>query len=122
MKKLVIVFFVFILTLSFNPHKTFSQTGYNAVLEYCTGTWCQWCPCAHVIINDILQNYPNTVVLGYHGANNDPWLAYSEGIRGLLGLGSLYPYGLVGRMTGLVDRSAWNNYVVIQSLTVQPGV
>ncbi|MBK8554073.1 MAG: Omp28-related outer membrane protein [Ignavibacteria bacterium] len=67
------------------------------------------------------MNYPNTVVLAYHGANSDPWQTYSAGIRGLFGFSS-YQSGVVGRKTGVISYSAWNNEVVLQTLLVQPGV
>lgn len=113
-----IIIFVAISTNFANP--LYPQTN-NVVLEYCTGTWCQWCPCAHDIIDQIIADYPNTVVLGYHGAGSDPWQNYSLGIRGLFGF-SAYPTGVVGRRTGIISRSAWNNEVVNQSTTVQPTI
>ncbi|MBN8570629.1 MAG: Omp28-related outer membrane protein [Ignavibacteria bacterium] len=120
MKK-ILLSFLFIFTISFNS--SYSQTTgdqNNALLEYCTGTWCQWCPCGHTIIDGILSNYPNTVVLAYHGASTDPWQTYSAGIRGLFGFSS-YPSGVVGRKTGIISRDGWNNPVVIQSFA-NPGV
>jgi len=121
MKKLLLVFSIFVLFTGFNSNRSFSQTGNNVLLEYCTGTWCQWCPCGHTIIHDILMNYPNTVVLSYHGAGSDPWQSYTSGIRGLFGFSS-YPSGVAGRKTGIISRDAWNNEVVLQSLLIQPGV
>jgi hypothetical protein len=104
-----------------NNPSSISQTGYNAVLEYCTGTWCQYCPCGHVIIDGFLQSYPNTVVLAYHGASSDPWLSYSLPMIQYFGFNS-YPTGVIGRKTGIIFRSAWTNQVVIQSNTFNPGV
>ncbi|MFC2092938.1 Omp28-related outer membrane protein [Bacteroidota bacterium] len=121
MKKLLTAFFILFLAVSFNPGKTFSQDTNNVLIEYCTGTWCQWCPCGHTIIQGILQSYPNTVVLGYHGAGSDPWQSYSAGIRGLMGF-SAYPTGVIGRRTGIISRSAWNNQVVIQTISLHPSV
>jgi hypothetical protein len=118
MKRLLTII-ALVSVISFSPKTNYSQN--NVLLEYCTGTWCQWCPCGHDIIDAILVNYPNTVVLGYHGAGSDPWQTYSAGIRGLFGM-SAYPTGCIGRRSGVVSRSAWNNEVVIQSITVQPGV
>ncbi len=120
MKKLFTVFSIFILLYGFNPNKSYSEQN-NVLLEYCTGTWCQWCPCGHEIIHDILLNYPNTVVLGYHGAGSDPWLAYSLGVINTFGFSS-YPTGVIGRKTGIVDRNAWNNEAVLQTLLIQPNV
>ncbi|MBS1517339.1 MAG: Omp28-related outer membrane protein [Bacteroidetes bacterium] len=119
MKKISTFFITLLISFSLNIDNAKSQN--NVLLEFCTGTWCQWCPCGHDIIHDILLNYPNTVVLAYHGAGSDPWQSYSQGIRSIFGF-SAYPTGCVGRRSGVIDRSAWNNEVVIQSLLVQPGV
>lgn len=120
MKKRLLTVIALFSLLGLVPNNN-AQTGFNTVIEYCTGTWCQWCPCGHTIINDILQNYPNTMVLSYHGAGSDPWISYSLPMIQMFGF-SAYPTGVVGRRTGIVSRSAWNNQVVIQSATVQPGV
>ena len=120
MKKLYIALFVFVISIGFNSQKSYSQTGYNSLLEYCTGTWCQWCPCGHDNIEGILLNYPNTVILSYHGGS-DPWQSYSAGIRGMFGFSS-YPSGVVNRRTGIITYSAWNNEVVLQTLLTQPTV
>ena len=62
----------------------------NPVLEYCTGTWCQWCPCGEDIIeNTILPNIPNSIIIGYHGpanTSNEPFSFFSgNSIIGALG-------------------------------------
>ena len=119
MKKLFTIFSLFVLSISFNPNNSYSQN--NVVLEYCTGTWCGFCPCGHEVIDQILTNYPNTVVLAYHGGGSDPWLSYSAGIRALFSF-SGYPEGCVGRKTGNIGINAWNNEVVLQSLLIPPGV
>lgn len=103
------------------PNQFKAQTGFNTILEYCTGTWCQWCPCGHTIINNILAQYPNTMVLGYHGAGNDPWQSYSAGIRAIFGFNA-YPTGVVGRRTGIVSRSVWHSWVAYQITNIEPGV
>jgi len=85
MKKLLTVFLFALLTLS-------AQTQRNPVLEYCTGTWCQWCPCGHTIISEnILRTYPNAIIIGYHGPANgsDPYSSfYGNQILTALGLSS----------------------------------
>ncbi len=93
----------------------------NVLLEYCTGTWCGYCPCAHQIIRDnIMPSYPNTVVVAYHGTSSDPWYAYSQTMISTFGF-SGYPTGIIGRTTGIVSRSAWFSYVSSQA-SQQPGV
>ncbi|MEO8512069.1 MAG: Omp28-related outer membrane protein [Ignavibacteria bacterium] len=120
MKKHLLIVIALISLVGFKPDVT-AQTGYNAVLEYCTGTWCQYCPCGHLVVHDILTNYPNTMILAYHGPSNDPWT--TTGLPMIQAFGfNAYPTGVVSRNTGIIDRAGWNNKVVIQSLTFQPGV
>jgi hypothetical protein len=98
----------------------FSQASYtqvdstNALLEYCTGTWCGYCPCGHQIIQSILQSYPKTVVIAYHGASTDPWISYSAPMISMFGFNA-YPTGVVSRSTGIISRSAWFGYVSVFS-------
>lgn len=123
MKKLfTILSMVLLLTISIN-NKSYSQTGYNAVLEYGTGTWCQYCPCGHVYVNNVVINYPETVVLAYHGppGSSDPWDGECGNMTTILGINS-WPSGVVGRKTGIISYTAFNNQVVIQSNTIQPEV
>jgi hypothetical protein len=120
MKKHLLIVIAVLALVGFKPEVK-AQTGFNPIIEYCTGTWCQWCPCGHAIINDILTNFPNTMVLAYHGPSNDPWTSTGLPMIQYFGFSS-YPSGVVSRNTGIVDRSAWNNRVVIQSMTFNPGV
>jgi len=121
MKKILLSFLI-ILTFSINSYSQSTGSTNNAVLEYCTGTWCQYCPCGHDIINGFLANYPNTMVLAYHGGqpNSDPWLAPSLNMISTFGF-NLYPTGVVGRKSGIIDRGGWNNKVILQSFET-PGV
>ena len=121
MKKFLTIVFILMLAVSLNPGKTYSQTGNNVVLEFCTGTWCGYCPCGEEIIHSIKQNIPGFIAIAYHGAGSDPWQSYSSGIRSLMGLSS-YPTGTIGRRTGIISRSAWYNEVYTQSNTIFPGV
>jgi hypothetical protein len=61
------------------------------------------------------------MVLAYHGAGSDPWISYSLPMIQLFGFNA-YPTGVVGRRTGIISRSGWNNQVVVQSNSYQPGV
>lgn len=84
----------------------------NPVLEYCTGTWCQYCPCGHAIINNnILPNIPNAIIIAYHGpagTTSDPWSVFpGNSIIAALGFSS-YPTGNVDRISASpLDRSQW---------------
>lgn len=121
MKKYYLLILVALL-FSAGSSITYTQTN-NVLLEFCTGTWCPWCPCGEFTAESILESYPNTMVFAYHGpANQDPYSIFNgNGIIGLLGLNA-YPTGVIGRRTGIVNWSAWNNPVAIQSVTLQPGV
>ncbi len=93
--------------------QSFTQTLRNPVLEYCTGAWCQWCPCGHSIISQsIMPAIPNAIVIGYHGPANtssDPWSTFS-GNSILSGLGfSAYPTGIVDRTSAPISRSLWQS-------------
>jgi hypothetical protein len=120
MKKHLLIVIALVTLVGFKPDVT-AQTGFNTAVEYFTGTWCQWCPCSHAIIENILTNFPNTVVLAYHGPSNDPWT--STGLPMIQYFGAnAYPTGVVGRTSGIISNTGWNNRVVVQSNTVQPGV
>jgi len=78
------------------------------VLEYCTGTWCQWCPCGDNLANLLETTYPNTVVLAYHGANTDPWKVFNgSNIITMLGFAG-YPSGLIDRRLG--NNNGWGSF------------
>lgn len=121
MKKIFLT--LFIITAVFAFRADLSAQSNNVLLEFCTGTWCQWCPCGDYTIENILQNYPNTMVLAYHGGGGgDPFQTFNgNSIISLLGFTG-YPTGVIGRRSGAIIWSAWNNPVVIQSITIQPSV
>ncbi|MCC6865121.1 MAG: Omp28-related outer membrane protein [Ignavibacteria bacterium] len=67
------------------------------VLEFCTGTWCGYCPCGDVAAEQILSTYPGTIVIAYHGASTDPWQYFNGyAIRTMMGFGA-YPTGVFDR-------------------------
>ncbi len=67
------------------------------VVEFCTGTWCGWCPCGHQAADQILVTYPNTIFIAYHGASTDPWQNFNgNSIRSMLGFAA-YPTGIFDR-------------------------
>lgn len=100
--------FVCMVTAIFTLSQTnYAQTQRNPVLEFCSGTWCQWCYCADdLILNSILPNVPNAIILAYHGSNTDPFRNFrGNDIMNLLGLDT-YPTGVVDRVTGI---KSWNS-------------
>jgi hypothetical protein len=87
----------------------YSQVQRNPVIEACTGTWCQWCPCGHDIIDDILIAMPNAIAIEYHGPVNssDPWRNFQgNNIINLLGFTG-YPTGVIDRTGPPLSRSVW---------------
>lgn len=88
-----------------------SSNGRNLLLEYCTGTWCQWCPCAKPRILDLENFYPNTVVLAYHGSGSDPWINFNgNNIITLLGM-SAYPTGTIDRTRNPNGYCGYSSFV-----------
>jgi len=115
MKKILLTILV---VFCFSLNNSYSQSSgdmMNPVLEYQTGTWCQYCPCAHTIIDVLRNNYPNMIVIAYHGAGNDPWIAPSAGIRPQFGWTG-YPQGAINRKYGKLDRGQWNSIMNLASL------
>ncbi|HEY6626311.1 MAG TPA: Omp28-related outer membrane protein [Ignavibacteriaceae bacterium] len=89
----------------------FAQTQRNPVLEECTGTWCQWCPCGHTIMSQIQATMPNAILIGYHGpvGSSDPWDDFpGNQILSLLGF-SGYPTAVIDRTGAPLSRSAWSS-------------
>jgi hypothetical protein len=114
----------FVLIFSAGNIKTYSQgTGPYALLEYCTGTWCQWCPCGDNIAEAILNNHPNAVILAYHGGGGgDPFQTFNgNNILSLMGFNA-YPTGVVGRQSGIVDRSTWSGWCNVVEYGNPPSI
>jgi len=109
-KILTNITFLFILFLVLFPAKqNHSQVQRNPVIEACTGTWCQWCPCGHTTIDQILIDMPNAIAIEYHGPANgsDPFSFFpGNQIIGLLGM-SGYPTGVIDRTSAPQSRTAW---------------
>lgn len=108
LQTVLIVWSIVISVISFSQ-ELLSQTQRNPVLEECTGTWCQWCPCGHSIMAQIKASMPNAILIGYHGPANgtDPFSYFSGNtILSTLGFSS-YPTGIVDRVSGIQSRSAW---------------
>jgi hypothetical protein len=124
MKKILLPFLFAVLFLGFNNQNSYSQSGMNALLEFCTGTWCQYCPCGHTIAHNIQVIRPNTLVLAYHGplGYGDPFDGFNgNNIIGLMGFSS-YPTGVVGRVSGIQSRSSWAGWVNVTSSDFYPAV
>ncbi len=80
----------------------------NLVLEFCTGTWCQWCPCGEDEVHNLHAAYPSSVILAYHGAASDPWKSFTgNSIISLLGFPG-YPSGLIDRRLG--SNNGWGSF------------
>jgi hypothetical protein len=69
----------------------------KVLAEQATGTWCQWCPRGHVLMERMAVEYPNYFVgLALHASGNDPMKmnAYAESLK------------IQGYPTVVVDRGA----------------
>jgi hypothetical protein len=97
-----------------------AQTN-NVLLEYCTGTWCPYCPCGDAVAEGIQYVYPDALILAYHGPTN-PSSGYEDPFRFFHGNEILslydmhtYPSGVVGRRTGVISRGSWAGQVDVQT-------
>ena len=83
----------------------FSAQSYSGprrvLLEFSTGTWCGYCPCGDSIIeHHILTQFPQTIVLAYHGSGSDPFINFNgNNIISLLGI-TAYPLAVFDRQSG----------------------
>ena len=94
---LVLTFTLFLFLISSE-----SYSGPRRVLlEFSTGTWCGYCPCGDSIIeHHILTQFPQTVVLAYHGSSTDPFKNFNgNNIIQLLGINA-YPLAVFDRQSG----------------------
>ncbi len=114
-----VIFLAGFLLLSAESFRSLQAQTRNPVLEFCTGTWCQWCPCGDsTIINQILPVMPNVIVLAYHGGGSDPFRVFpGNDILGRLGLNA-YPTGVIDRVSGV---RSWGSQWV-SSLSARMGV
>jgi len=89
-----------------------TNNGRNLLIEYCTGTWCQWCPCAKVRIMQFLTYYPNTIVLAYHGGSTaDPYQNFNgNNIITLFGMNA-YPTGTLDRLYNPNGYCGYSSFV-----------
>lgn len=88
-----------------------STSARNLLLEYCTGTWCQWCPCGKTTGLQLESTYPGTIILAYHGPANgsDPMSFFNgNGILSALTM-SAYPTGTIDRQNnpGVAGYDSW---------------
>ncbi len=120
MKKLLnflssVILFVLLTGSSFNLH---GQTK-NPVLEFCTGTWCQWCPCGDFTIENLLEDYPNLIPIAYHGpVGSDPYAGFQgNNIISLLGFTG-YPTATINRQNAPGDYTTWTARVQAQANAV----
>ena len=111
MKKQLQILFLFLSMLFVIGEFSLSiaQTQRNPVLEEVTGTWCQWCPCGHQVMAQILENMPNAIMIGYHGpANGSDPFSYFQGNEIMSYLGyNAYPTAVIDRTGPPMSRSAW---------------
>jgi hypothetical protein len=83
---------------------------HTPLLEFATGTWCQWCPCGDLTAEALTEAYPGLVVIAYHGGGGgDPFLNYTgNSIISALGF-SGYPTAIIDRQNFPLDFSQWTS-------------
>jgi hypothetical protein len=110
--RLIAVISVIISTLFISVGDLQAQTQRNPVLEEFTGTWCQWCPCGHTTMAQILAGMPNAIMIGYHGGGGgDPWQNFpGNQIVNLLSP-PYWPSGTVDRTGAPNDRATWSGWM-----------
>jgi hypothetical protein len=102
---------------SFFAANTAQAEPRKVLLEFCTGTWCPWCPCGDWAIEQILTTYPQTIPVGYHGPLNyggDPFTNFNGyDVIPLLGFNA-YPTGIFDRTNApsnpYVTYTMWSSY------------
>lgn len=117
MKKILIILFFFFITVSLQ-----SQTN-RILFEGCTGTWCQWCPCGHQVLADLLVTNPTMIPIEYHGpfGQGDPFDNFNgKEILNLLQY-TAYPRAAIGRREGNLNRAYWQGAVNNQ-VNLQPPI
>ena len=115
-----------------------SDISRAVLLEFCTGAWCQWCPCGDSTAAQLQRTYPNLVVLAYHGpagTTSDPYSNYNgNNILSLMGF-SGYPTANLDRQNSPGDYTTWNGFcnnrydnngytpisITVQSKAYNPG-
>jgi hypothetical protein len=116
--KLLSLILVTFLALSFvGTKESYSETR-SVLLEFCTGTWCPWCPCGDYTAEQLLLAHPNMIVLAYHGPHlygGDPFTDFNGySIISTLTFAA-YPTGIVDRTNSpnnpYYDYTMWTNGV-----------
>ncbi len=119
MKRLLIIFSLMTLLSIGGASSDLYAQAKNPLIEFCTGTWCQWCPCGDVTIEALQATYPNLIPLAYHGpVGSDPYASFpGNQIIGLMGF-SGYPTATVNRMSALGDYNTWTSKVNAQAAEI----
>ena len=105
--------FITVVSLLMFSQNLFAQIERNPLIEFCTGTWCGYCPCGDSVVEDLQEIYPNLIALAYHGGGGgDPFQNFpGNQIISLLQFPG-YPTAAVDRATGApTDYSTWTGKV-----------
>jgi hypothetical protein len=117
MKKFILILFVTFLIAG----ASYSQNTNRLFFEGCTGCWCQFCPCGHQILDQLLTANPTMLAVQYHsGSGSDPWKEFNGNqIVSLLGY-TAWPRATIGRREGNLNRAYWQGAVTNQVNLVPP--
>ena len=118
MKTKLLIVSLALVTCSFFVSKDTYSEPRRVLLEFCTGTWCPWCVCGDWAAEQILETYPQTTVIAYHGPANsssDPFSFFNgNAVISMLGFNA-YPTGIIDRGNApsnpYVTYTMWMSYV-----------
>ena len=99
-----------------------SDVNRRVLLEYSTGTWCQWCPCGDSVVERLAQSHPDLVALAYHGyvGSADPYANFNgNDIVDHLSFTS-YPTAMFDRQNAPRDYSWWSELYQNRSTNFAP--
>ncbi len=99
-----------------------SDVNRTVLLEFATGTWCQWCPCADSTVQALLRSHSDLVVLAYHGyvGSSDPYTNFNgNDIVNRLSF-TAYPTALFDRQNAPADYTTWSTLYQNRSTNFAP--
>lgn len=99
-----------------------SDVNRTVLLEFATGTWCQWCPCSDSVAERLLRSHPDLVVLAYHGyvGSSDPYTNFNgNDIVNRLSF-TAYPTAMFDRQNAPADYTTWSTLYQNRSTNFAP--
>ncbi|MGA2669511.1 MAG: Omp28-related outer membrane protein [Ignavibacteria bacterium] len=99
--KIFTVIITLLISVSILSVKDTNSEPRRVILEFCTGTWCPWCPCGDYTATNICHAHPLTIVLAYHG----PYLYGGDPFTNFNGYSIITSLGFTAYPTAIIDRT-----------------